>query len=455
MNSHERGRSPSAGQANHIRHSTSASPHPPLNASFTGVDSTLAQNHFNGFNAHAASGAYGDPSFTQDFSQQAKWSLGPTYTDFQQQEQGQLPPVLQSQNPDITTHTFLQSAGIPSHDYSQGAQSSNHASPNALSQHTSPSTTESSAFPSFDFNQTSYDQSTSLDPTLLDNFAPTSLDLLPQQHILETTNGSLDPMATTVQSHSPTPPHLLPGMARRQSGSPSPHASPNFQHATFQSMQGMGRPRNLSESLDPSSAMYPPGQGNEWSGMGAYRGHRRTPSDNYSEISSHSNQNSPYMGNLDNFDPNAHSSPMLNPSQDPTFNNDLGLQGFSLSDSQIPQQHSYVSPGHSPQPSPRLVPQQALPPFTAENNYGLTAGMNGQYAQQQNGGLEMFPGVGQEPFPSLNQSSPGDFGAADQMSPPEINIDYAPPAKNPMEHTRPSNPEDTLSPPLRSKLRPS
>ncbi|KAI7166012.1 hypothetical protein KC352_g25974, partial [Hortaea werneckii] len=104
MQSHERGRSPS-GQANHIRHSTSASPHPhphphphpPLDAaSFAPVSTdshftsdAFSTNPSNHLSTQAASGIYGDPSFTQDFSQQAKWSLGPTFQGFGQQESQQ------------------------------------------------------------------------------------------------------------------------------------------------------------------------------------------------------------------------------------------------------------------------------------------------------------------------------------------------------------------------------
>ena len=454
MDSHQRGRSPSADRVNYLRQSHSASPHPPFDpSSYTGADNSFTPYHVNGFNAQTNLSNFVDPSFTQDFSQQAKWSLGPTYSEYQQQEQGPQHPALLSHTSDVTAHTFSQSADLPLDDYSSG---SNHISPHALSQNTSPySTNESSAFPSFDYNPTNFDhnstnfnQNGSLDPSLLGGFDTTALhlDLLAQQHNTEAASQTLDPMAT-LQSHSPTAPHLLPGMARRQSGSPSPHASPSFQQAGFQ----INRPRNTSESLDPSSAMYPQGSGNEWMGMGAYRGHRRTPSDNFSDISSHSNQNSPYLGNIDNFDPTAHSSPLLNPSQDPTFNGDLGLQGFSLSENQITQQH-FISPGHSPHHSPRVGPvsQQALPSFTPENNYGLTTSVNGQFAQQ-NGGLEMFPGVAQESFPPLNHTSPGDFGAADQMSPPEINIDYAPTTRDPVETERPVNADATLSPPLRSK----
>jgi transcription factor CRZ1 len=440
MDHQQRGRSPSAGQASHIRPAHSATLDP---SSYALDNNGIVPNPYAGLNAQTASG-FADPSFTQDFSQQATWSLGPTYTDFQAQEQGQQQqPVLPSQNADISNHTFLESAqGGYGHQSSPG---SNHVSPGRLSQGaSSPSNTDTSAFPSFEYSQASFNQAGSLDPSVLDNFDPTSLELLPSQQGLESAGGPLiDPMATMHSSHSPTPPHLLPDMARRQSGSPSPNASPSFQ--TNNNFQNFNRPRGTSESLDPSSAMFPQGQSNEWSNMGAYRGHRRTPSDNFSDISSHSNQNSPYMPNLDSFE---HASPMLNPTQDPTFGGNVDLQNFNLNENQAPQSQPYISPGVSPQPSPRLVPQQQLPPFTAENNYGLNVSVNAPFGQQQNGGMEMFPGTGQEPFPSLNHSSPGEIGAADQMSPPEINIELAPASKNPIENTRPGD-GDALSPPSR------
>ncbi|KAK3071046.1 DNA-binding transcription factor [Teratosphaeriaceae sp. CCFEE 6253] len=441
----ERGRSPAARQT-HIRHSSaSASRHQLAHPSYADLDNSLTHDHFDPLNAHAASGAFSDPSFTHDYAQQTKWALGSAYTDFAPQEQLQ-PPIVPSQRAeDIANQAYLHSIGRTSLDYG----GSNHVSPSALSQNTSPSNTESSAFPSFDFNpntfdlgQSNFDSGASLDPSLLAGLDPQDLDT----HTL-----SQDHMASAMQSHAPTPPHLLPEMPRRKSNSPSPHATPSFPQNGFQTAN---RPRNLSESLDPSSAMFPQHGQNEWSNMGGYRTHRRTPSDNYSEISSHSNQASPYLGTSDGFDANAHSSPMLNASQDPAFNGDLGMQAFNLNESQLAHQQSYISPGHSPHHSPRLVAQQqqTLPPFTADNNYGLLAHTNGQYMHQQQNGLDMFPGQGQEAFPSLNHTSPGDLGAADQMSPPEINIDYAPPTK-PVENMRSLNAEDTLSPPLRTQSR--
>lgn len=408
MANHERGRSPSAGQANRLNTAASASPHPPLDAaSFTG-----ASLQYNGLGAQPHTGAFVDSSFNQT----ENYLLGQH-------------AALGSQSGDIAGHTFLQSQGNTSgFNYIQGGQ--DHVWPSTISHSNSPAVTnpDSSAFPSFDFNNTDF-QDNSLDPSLL-------ADLDRKPHIAET-GPSLDPMAASMQPQSPTPPHLLPDMARRQSNSPSPHASPIFQPQSFGS-----RPRNTSETLDPSSAMYRQGQ-DEWQNMGAYRTHRRAPSDQYSDYSSHSNQASPYMPTYDSFE--AHSSPLLNAQQDPALNDGLGLGQFSLNESQLPPQHSYNSPGHSPRISPQLVPQQqALPQFTAENNYGLS---NNQFAQQNNG-LDMFP-------PLSKPQSPSDYGQADQLSPPEINVEFAPPAASLMQNVRPDNDGEALSPPARSKFGPS
>ena len=391
MDQHLSGDATSPQNVDYLRRAASTSPRPP----FTSPDNRTTL------------GAFADPSFTQDYSQQAELSLGPTYTQFDELQQ------------------------LPGHQQQ---------------------TTNSSAFPSFDFNQQPFDQNATLDPALFSEFDNNSLDLLQSRPDAGNINATLDQMAAVTQSHSSTPPLLLSDMtARHQSGSPSPHASPNFsQPATFSSVNG---PRHPSESLDPSSAMFPYGQ-NEWMSMGAYRSHRRTPSDNVSDLSS--NHASPYLGTLDNFDAqNAHSSPLLNPSADSTFTDALDLQQFTLNEHQVSQAQGFHTPGHSPGHSPRLMPQpqQPLPTFTPENAFGLSD-MNGQFNQQQDG-LEMFPGVGQEAYPALGQQgmNQGEYGQAMSPPPPEINIDYAPPTmKIPMENARPDNSVDALSPPLRSKL---
>jgi hypothetical protein len=382
-----RDRSPSQGHHHHITHSTSTDPHSPLNAA--------APDQTSPFTAHAHSpGHFSDPTFTTDFSQQAHFGLDPSYGNLQSQNQ-----------------------------YNNLSDQSGN-----------------SAFPAFDFNHDTFHQNTSLDPNILDNFDPSSLELFQQQTGANHDGNTLDPMATVTQSHSPTPPHLFAQSGCRPSGSPSPHASPSFANAQY---QAMNRPRNHSESLDPSSALFPQG-GNEWMGMGAYRSHKRTPSDNLSDISS--NHASPYMATLDNFE---HSSPLLNPLQDPSFNDALGLQQFTLND-----QHNHFSPAHSPGHSPHLMPQSqhALPQFTPDNNFGLSSNINGQFGHQ-NGGMDMFAGNGQEPFPSLGNDnpSPGQSGLADHMSPPEINIDFAPPSRVPTVDMKLENSADALSPPLRSK----
>lgn len=460
MDPNARGRSPSAGHTNNnLKHNApSTSPHPPgpaYDPSFGVSNTTLDPSSFAGLNTSATSGQFLDPSFTQDYNQQANFSLGGNYTDFQEQQLRQVPT---SQGGDITNHTFLQSAqlGNPGFDYSQtgtSSHSNSNVSPGALSQNTSPTNTDTTSFPSFDFNQTGFDQNGALDPALLGgDLDPNQLNLFPPQSSFS--DAPLDPMAaTTMQSHSPTPPHLLPDMMRPQSGSPSPHASPNTQQSQF----NMGRPRNTSESLDPSSAAYPQGHGGDWPSMnmGMYRGHRRSPSDQLSDISSANN--SPYMKTLDSFDANAQSSPMLNASADPSFNDGLGIGNFTLND--MPTQN-YHSPGHSPHISPRLSAQQSsLPIFSAEDNYGMGSdnfnlNMNGQ--MNQHNGTEMFPSIAEEAFPSYNTSnlnSPSnELGAADTMSPPEINIIHAPPARQNFDTPRSSGQEvDALSPPLRCK----
>jgi hypothetical protein len=414
MDSVNRGRSLSA-HSNHIRHSTSASPHPDPASSFVQHN----DNSFAGVTQHATNGAFGDATFSQDFSQQAQYSMEPDFTN----------NSFDAQLNNTADSAFLQSQNF---------------------QNLSPNQTDNS-FPSFDLSQTDFNQPTSLDPSLLD-FNSNDLNLLQSQqgtNLNHNNNNNLDPMAATMQSHSSTPPHLLPNDAgRRLSGSPSSGASPGYQQTNMSFGNGMTRPRNASESLDPSSAMFPQGQ-NEWMGMGGYRSHQRTPSDAHSDISS--NHASPYMGTLgDSFDiAGSHSSPLLNPAQDPTFNDGLGLQSFNLNE------NNHFSPGHSPGHSPHIMPQpqHALPPFTAENNFGLNLNTNvfNNNQQQQNNGLDMFPGLGQEPFPSLNTqgSSPNSQTFNDHMSPPEINIVHAEPTRV-EDPVRGESSQDALSPPLRS-----
>jgi hypothetical protein len=257
----------------------------------------------------------------------------------------------------------------------------------------------------------------------------------------------------STQAQSPTPPHLLsPAMNRQASG--SPHNSPGVTQGGFQppphpqqSSPGMQHSRHTS--LDPSSAAYPQqGYGGEWSGMQNWT-HRRQPSDTHSEISNSSAHPSPYLGNSDSFDhPVDHHSPMLHAQQDPAMYEPVmgGIGSFTISDAAQQQNAAYqqhITPAHSPAPSPRLVPQQLqqqLPSFST-NNFALMD--QNQYNGQP--GVPMFQP--QESFPDFQ-------GHNEAMSPPEINIQLAPPSRQAsFEPAKPEeSPEGALSPPDRSKL---
>jgi hypothetical protein len=363
-----------------------------------------------------------DPTFTNDPSHQAQY--------FFQEQQSQLDAFAGQQ-------AFAQSSqSHPGRQYQ--------SLPNA---HDLGQIAASDPFPSLGIvTRATFDETTGLDPSLLANLDTSGLDLLPSHSSPANSNhaspnGAFDQMAATLSREGSlsSPHHLQPDLSRRQSPSPSPQQSPSFQHVSFND----GRPRNLSESLDPRSAFFPPGQ-NEWVNMGAYQ-HRRNPSDNFSDVSS--NHASPYLGHLDSFDANnSQASPLLNANSDPAFDNGLGLGAFHLS------QQSFHTPNASPGHSPLLMPQpqQGLPPFTAENNFGLATGINGSFGQPADLS-DPYAVNGQETFPAFNPaSSPG--GMSDQMSPPAINIDFVPTQHNPAPPLKTENSDDALMPPARSKF---
>nr|OQO31904.1 hypothetical protein B0A51_01099 [Rachicladosporium sp. CCFEE 5018] len=450
MDPHARGRSPSAGNnASHLRHhNPSTSPQPPPLDPSSSFDITsanyLQQQAF--FNAAAASGQFNDLAFTQDLSQQHLLNGGASYPNYSQA------PAQQAQPSAIANHTFLQSAqpngAFDTFNYSQSRHGSNQISPGGVGSGDlnvgGTYNPEALGFP--DFNQTAFQQNGSLDPSLLNGIDQSSVDVF-QPQPQHSNRNSLDPsMAATMQAQAGSAPHML---SRHNSGSPSPQASPGFQQAQFATGN---RPRNASESLDPSSAAFPQGISNEWGGMGmgGYRTHRRVPSDQLSDISSHSQHNSPYLPTLDSFDGNGHSSPMLNATIDPIFNNGLGLGDFSLADNS--SQQSFHTPAHSPHLSPRLMAQQAsLPPYMAENNFGMGSDLSNHFDPTPNE-FTMFPGDGNAAFPQLaTDSSTPEFGNADAMSPPEIYIHSVPTVVKDETADGPKV-EEALSPPLRSKL---
>jgi hypothetical protein len=257
---------------------------------------------------------------------------------------------------------------------------------------------------------------------------------LPSQSSNRSVNPSqLDMSSPQVQQHTPTPPGLL----QPDSHSPSSaHNSPSFNQGQFQPSPNHSR----HASLGPESAAFPQNQV-EWSMMPPqFTSHRRTPSE-YSDVSASSAHHSPNLGHHDTFESiEQHHSPMQNAQDASLYNEVLGIGTFSLSDPQV--QHGAsprrgLSPAHSPAISPRLGPQQ-LPQINQPNQFML--GINNGF-----GGPQMYQG--QESFPQIQH----DMGQAQQMVPPEINVEFAPTSRqNSFEPPKPSGfDQDALTPPDR------
>lgn len=351
----------------------------------------------------------------QTYGQQAQ-GYGQQDQGFEQQEQGY---------------------GQQAYSFSQ----SNQLNPNNLTLDTS-GQQPTNMFPAFDYSNQS------LDPSLL-GFGQSQDQQQQQQTSLDPTNLSFDSMAAMQQQHPPTPPHLLQPEMRRTSQASSPRQTPSPHQ---QQMYGQpARPRTTSESLAPPlSAAFPHGYlngGNPWDSGAAFRTHRRAPSDALSEVSSHSAQASPYMANLDGFDSNVqHISPLINPQHDqPLFTDSLSFNQFTLNDPNSMQNH--ISPGHSPLVSPQVsTPQKPLPEFSSNDNFGITADI-GQFGAVNANDYDMIPPMSQEGMaPMINNV--GLSGEADTMSPPEINIDFAPPSRQPSFRDNQNHGfGDALSPP--------
>ncbi|EON69979.1 hypothetical protein W97_09244 [Coniosporium apollinis CBS 100218] len=103
---------------------------------------------------------------------------------------------------------------------------------------------------------------------------------------------------------------------------------------------------------------------------------------------------------------------------------------------------------------PRLMPQNAPPAFTNTSDFDLNQDMNPPFGSQTSR-LDLLLGQGQEQFPRLNQRNRLAYlGQADQMSPPEISIDFAPPSRQAsFEPPKLAAQENALSPLERSRSR--
>jgi hypothetical protein len=243
------------------------------------------------------------------------------------------------------------------------------------------------------------------------------------------------------QTHNPTPPHLLQPDSHTPS---SAQHSPAFNQGHFQHSPSHSR----HASLGPESAAFPQG-GVDWSMMPRqFQGHRRTPSE-YSDVSASSAAHSPHLGHHDSAEHVDHRhSPMQHPQDSNLYNDVLAIGAFSLSDPQIQHGSSPgrgLSPAHSPAISPRLSPQQTAG-LNQPNNFMLGVGNFGNPQNIYGSNLNSFPQV-QHGHGSL------DMGQAQQMVPPEIQVEFAPASRqNSFEPPKPSLDQDALSPPERGKF---
>jgi hypothetical protein len=256
-------------------------------------------------------------------------------------------------------------------------------------------------------------------------------------------NSSVNPTELNNMSSPPnnatTPPSLLQPESRPPS---SAHQSPSFNQGQFQPSPAHSR----HASLGPESAAFPQSQNHmEWNMMASqFQGHRRTPSE-YSDVSVSSAAPSPNLGHHDSFEPlEHHHSPNLNAGNDPMYDQVLGIGSFSLSDPQV--QHASpgrgLSPAHSPSISPRLGPQQL--PNVHQNQFML--GINNGF-----GGSQNMYGSQDSEYPQITHNGSIDMGQAQQMIPPEINVEFAPTSRtNSFDPPKPSSFDtDALTPPDR------
>jgi hypothetical protein len=250
--------------------------------------------------------------------------------------------------------------------------------------------------------------------------------------------------------HTPTPPRMLQSDGQQPS---SAHHSPVFNQHQFQRSPGHSR----NASLAPESAAFPQGQGHtEWSMMPPqFTTHRRTPSE-YSDASVASAAPSPSLVQHDTFDPvEQHHSPFMRP-QDPSgYQEVLGISNFSLSDPQGqrgPSPHRGFSPAHSPAISPRLGPQQVAM-IPQQNAFIPNMGMQNN-AFVPSSGPEAYAGQSQEAFEQAPRHGSAEMGQAQQMEPPQINVEFAPASRqNSFEPPKAlSFDQDALTPPERGKF---
>ncbi|KAI9934155.1 hypothetical protein ASPWEDRAFT_50154 [Aspergillus wentii DTO 134E9] len=271
-----------------------------------------------------------------------------------------------------------------------------------------------------------------------------SLLLDPQVHNQSRSVNPTDLVGQIPSPHASASPQISP---QEQQHSPGPMSPPGSVQGAYYTPQ-----HSRHTSLDPSTANYL--SGHDWQSMmssSAFQGHRRAPSE-VSEVSSVCH--SPYMSQHESFDgPDNSPSPLLAPQNDPgLYDNALGIESFTLSEHHQPhpqhqhQQQQALSPAHSPYISPRLMPQQG-PDMIPNVPFISAPAPSTPYPTPP---TDMYGNGAESMQPSQFQP---DIGQASQMAPPSINVEFAPPARNPGFPQKPAADFDSLSPPSRSRMR--
>ncbi|KAI9036843.1 putative C2H2 transcription factor Crz1 [Aspergillus affinis] len=338
---------------------------------------------------------------------------------------------------------FDQSSGISLQQHPQPQQSTEENFSTLLN--SDPAGFDFSVYQNHSPNSTTapeYDSSLMLDPQMHGQPRPVSQGVNPA-----------DLVGQISSPHPSASPQMSPQEQHAHHSSPSPISPLSSTAGTFYTPQ-----HSRHTSLDPASANYLTGGSHaDWQavmGNAAFQGHRRAPSE-VSEVSSAAH--SPYMSQHDTFDAvDNNPSPLLAPQNDPgLYENALAIESFTLSEHQQHQQHQQhaFSPAHSPYISPQLMPQQGpemipnipyiSPPI--ENPQYSTPSVNDVYNNGPDG-------------PVMSQGIPlgQDIGQASQMAPPSINVELAPPSRNPIfPQSKPTADLDSLSPPpsMRSRVR--
>jgi len=301
--------------------------------------------------------------------------------------------------------------------------------------------TQDNVYSNNHFNQNAYQNNQYNDPLLTQNLNPNDLFIgsdtmntggfsqdfayLNQDYSLNHTS-NINPAELSKLS---SPDQVSPGSSLL---SPENHNSPGLQNGSPTTTNGKFQTPQHSRhvSLDPASAydlntINP--MNNTWQGM-QFQQHRRMPSDQRSEVSSH---HSPYMAHAEiseSVDPNR--SPFLYAQDN---GNTYGLESFNIGDQSSSQPGStYVSP--------RLMPQQGsgLDSQMPKNELGSNFFGN-QQTYQMNA------------MHNRNLSSVSDMGQADQYAVPNIMIDPAPISRQPsFDPPAEMDSNDALSPPPNS-----